>query len=72
MLILFLQGHSLVELYTKRNFRCDCGTSRLITRCKLEPDKQENTENKYNQNFRGLYCTCSRPYPDPEDPVLNT
>ena len=24
---------------------------------------------RYNQNFRGLYCTCSRPYPDPEDPV---
>ncbi len=22
---------------------------------------------RYNQNFSGLYCTCSRPYPDPED-----
>ncbi|RXG51518.1 putative E3 ubiquitin-protein ligase UBR7 [Armadillidium vulgare] len=28
-----------------------------------------NTDNKYNQNFKGKYCTCSRPYPDPEDPV---
>ena len=26
-------------------------------------------QTRYNQNFRGLYCTCSRPYPDPEDPV---
>lgn len=25
-----------------------------------------NTENKYNQNFDGVYCTCARPYPDPE------
>lgn len=25
-----------------------------------------NIENKYNQNFYGVYCTCARPYPDPE------
>ena len=31
--------------------------------------KQEENNNSYNQNFTGLYCTCSRPYPDPEDPV---
>ena len=24
---------------------------------------------RYNQNFRGVYCICHRPYPDPEDPV---
>ena len=24
---------------------------------------------RYNQNFRGLYCICHRPYPDPEDTV---
>ena len=28
-----------------------------------------NTLNKYNQNFKGLYCSCHRPYPDPEDEV---
>ncbi|PIK52124.1 hypothetical protein BSL78_10971 [Apostichopus japonicus] len=28
-----------------------------------------NEENKYNQNFNGLYCSCKRPYPDPEDNV---
>ena len=22
---------------------------------------------RYNQNFKGDYCTCHRPYPDPED-----
>ncbi|PSN37508.1 putative E3 ubiquitin-protein ligase UBR7, partial [Blattella germanica] len=26
-----------------------------------------NDQNHYNQNFRGLYCTCRRPYPDPDD-----
>lgn len=25
-----------------------------------------NNENIYNQNFSGLYCTCQKPYPDPE------
>lgn len=26
-----------------------------------------NSLNSYNQNFTGVYCTCKRPYPDPED-----
>ena len=25
------EGHELVELYTKRNFKCDCGTKRYIS-----------------------------------------
>lgn len=28
-----------------------------------------NAFNVYNQNFSGVYCTCHRPYPDPEDKV---
>uniref|UniRef100_A0A8C5GYB5 Putative E3 ubiquitin-protein ligase UBR7 n=1 Tax=Gouania willdenowi TaxID=441366 RepID=A0A8C5GYB5_GOUWI len=65
------EGHDLYELYTKRNFRCDCGNRKFkdLT-CKLLPDKDDdNAENKYSQNFFGLYCVCSRPYPDPEDQV---
>ena len=23
--------------------------------------------NQYNHNFHGVYCTCNKPYPDPED-----
>lgn len=30
-----------------------------------------NSGNKYNDNFYGLYCTCKRPYPDPDDEVRN-
>lgn len=61
--------HEIVELYTKRNFRCDCGNSKFADKtCSLKPDKEPlNSQNKYNQNFKGLYCSCSRPYPDPED-----
>lgn len=29
---------------------------------------QKNETNLYNQNFQGVYCTCKRPYPDPENP----
>ncbi|XP_035908786.1 putative E3 ubiquitin-protein ligase UBR7 [Anopheles stephensi] len=64
-------NHELLELYTKRNFRCDCGGKRMPeVKCKLEPRKEEeNSRNRYNQNFSGLYCVCHRPYPDPDDDV---
>lgn len=66
-------GHDLVELYTKRNFRCDCGTSKILAiTCKLDANKMEdNDKNAYNQNFSGVYCTCHRPYPDPEDSTVD-
>ncbi|XP_073494384.1 putative E3 ubiquitin-protein ligase UBR7 [Phyllobates terribilis] len=65
------EGHNLYELYTKRNFRCDCGNGKFQQmECKLFPEKEKvNAGNKYNQNFFGLYCTCRRPYPDPEDEI---
>ncbi|PKI45322.1 putative E3 ubiquitin-protein ligase UBR7 [Punica granatum] len=61
-------GHEIVELWTKRNFRCDCGNSKFGEFfCKLFPNKDtENVQNSYNHNFKGLYCTCGRPYPDPD------
>ncbi|XP_057520552.1 uncharacterized protein LOC130800860 [Amaranthus tricolor] len=61
------EGHEVVELWTKRNFRCDCGNSKFGNFiCKLQPGKDiENVKNAYNHNFKGTYCTCDRPYPDP-------
>ncbi|KAF5889802.1 putative E3 ubiquitin-protein ligase UBR7, partial [Clarias magur] len=65
------EGHELFELYTKRNFRCDCGNEKFGEMdCRLFPEKEKtNSGNKYSHNFFGLYCTCERPYPDPEDQV---
>ncbi|KAK5643216.1 hypothetical protein RI129_007061 [Pyrocoelia pectoralis] len=65
------EGHELVELYTKRNFRCDCGNAKFPNKpCKLETTKTDGNEfNEYNQNFCGKYCNCNRPYPDPDDSV---
>ena len=41
------EGHELVELYTKRHFRCDCGNSKMNNECKLANDKRpENERNK--------------------------
>eukprot|EP00644_Phytophthora_capsici_P011426 jgi/Phyca11/508673/fgenesh2_kg.PHYCAscaffold_37_\ len=63
------QDHELVELYTKRAFRCDCGNAKFpkSNPCKLETDKAPtNSSNTYSQNYGGLYCNCHRPYPDPE------
>ncbi|XP_072938611.1 uncharacterized protein [Epargyreus clarus] len=65
------ENHELIELYTKRNFRCDCGNPKFNGHpCQFTPDKTEvNEDNVYNQNFSGVYCTCHRPYPDPESTV---
>ncbi|KAI9500941.1 hypothetical protein GGI25_005398 [Coemansia spiralis] len=71
-------GHEVVELFTKRNFRCDCGTKRLLPQtasgacCSLKKTRTalarlENSENKYNHNFWGYYCRCNTFYdPDSE------
>lgn len=61
-------GHEIIELWTKRKFKCDCGNSKFgESFCKLLPSKDiENEENSYNHNFKGKYCTCGRPYPDPD------
>ncbi|VDD84455.1 unnamed protein product [Mesocestoides corti] len=61
--------HEVVELYTKRHFRCDCGNSNFkgASECKLWEEKDDvNVENKYDQTFDGVFCVCSRPYPDPD------
>ncbi|CAG4934454.1 unnamed protein product [Parnassius apollo] len=65
------ENHELIELYTKRNFRCDCGNPKFNSHpCQFNPNKTElNEDNKYNQNYSGLYCICQRPYPDPESTV---
>lgn len=61
------ENHELIELYTKRNFRCDCGNPKCNHPCQFSTERRDlNVENSYNQNFSGVYCVCSRPYPDPE------
>ncbi|KAF7666447.1 hypothetical protein LDENG_00108730 [Lucifuga dentata] len=64
-------GHNIFELYTKRNFRCDCGNGKFGDfRCQLIPAKEnKNVKNQYNHNFHGSYCSCDRPYPDTDDEV---
>uniref|UniRef100_A0A3Q0T9D1 Putative E3 ubiquitin-protein ligase UBR7 n=1 Tax=Amphilophus citrinellus TaxID=61819 RepID=A0A3Q0T9D1_AMPCI len=60
-------GHDIFELYTKRNFRCDCGNRKFGGfQCQLNPVSPLNL-NLYSHNFRGIYCTCGRPYPDADD-----
>lgn len=72
--------HDLVELFTKRNFTCDCGTTRmpdinpttkLSSGCNLRRnhdslDPPESTSNIYGHNFQGRFCDCDQVF-DPED-----
>lgn len=65
--------HNLVELFSRRNFTCDCGTKRIESSpCSLRVD--ENTgergarnedpvmTNNYNQNFQNHFCGCGEEY----------
>ncbi|KAL2633808.1 hypothetical protein R1flu_005287 [Riccia fluitans] len=63
------EGHKVVELWTRRRFRCDCGNEKFGEfECKLFKQRDcVNELNIYNQNYGGVYCTCHRPYPDPEN-----
>ncbi|KAL0942154.1 metaphase-anaphase transition protein [Colletotrichum truncatum] len=67
--------HTLVEIFTKRNFTCDCGTTRYpaTSPCSLRVNSSTNTKggvhseepdanNKYNQNFRNRFCACECDY----------
>ncbi|KAM0271092.1 hypothetical protein ACHAQH_009241 [Verticillium albo-atrum] len=67
--------HTLVEIFTKRNFTCDCGTTRLpkTNPCSLRINPASNTKgdvhseepnanNRYNQNFRNRFCGCECDY----------
>ncbi|KAF2102038.1 metaphase-anaphase transition protein [Rhizodiscina lignyota] len=67
--------HTLVELFNKRNFVCDCGTTRLpnSTPCTLQINEATGSKggvtgekpaegNKYNQNFRNRFCGCGEDY----------
>lgn len=71
--------HTLVEIFTKRDFLCDCGTTRLSTSgtpCNLRLNaatgskggvtgEEARVGNRYNQNFEGKFCGCGEEY-DPE------
>lgn len=62
--------HKIVELYTKRAFRCDCGTTRFGTNpseCSLRSTKHDNWANEglnYCRNFEGKFCVCDESVDD--------
>lgn len=65
--------HSLVELFTKRDFTCDCGTEKISTKKKALCNLRKNDRldipsytNRYCHNFKGLFCDCNQSY-DPEN-----
>jgi len=54
-------NHEVIEIFFKRNFKCDCPTMGKL--CSLElPTSEKNLENKYNHNFDGKYCWCDSEY----------
>ncbi|KAJ7040682.1 hypothetical protein C8F04DRAFT_1032076 [Mycena alexandri] len=56
--------HNQIELFPKRNFRCDCPTAAIAHACTLHTDSVEpvNASNQYGQNFQAKFCRCGRGY----------
>ncbi|KAL2855012.1 putative zinc finger in N-recognin-domain-containing protein [Aspergillus pseudoustus] len=66
--------HTLVELFNKRNFVCDCGTTRITssTPCTIRSDPKTGAKgvrseephpgNRYNDNFKNKFCGCGEDY----------
>ncbi|KZF19620.1 hypothetical protein L228DRAFT_37209 [Xylona heveae TC161] len=67
--------HELVELFCKRNFVCDCGTTRIpaTSPCSLRLNSATGTKggvhseepaaaNVYNKNFKNRFCGCGEEY----------
>ncbi|KAH9849357.1 hypothetical protein C2E23DRAFT_870675 [Lenzites betulinus] len=56
--------HEQLELFPKRNFRCDCPTRSLAHACTLHTVLEEPNDgtNVYGRNFHGTFCRCGRPY----------
>ncbi|KAI5295913.1 hypothetical protein KEM52_006505 [Ascosphaera acerosa] len=76
--------HELAELFTKRDFECDCGTTRIqsVTPCTLRLDATTGEKggvrneparqgNRYNHNFQNRFCGCGEIYnPDDEKGIM--
>jgi E3 ubiquitin-protein ligase UBR7 len=58
------EGHEVIELYSRLDFKCDCGNGRMPFSCSLFENKEdyENENNYYNQNFFDSYCNCKKPH----------
>ncbi|PLB40657.1 putative metaphase-anaphase transition protein (Mlo2) [Aspergillus candidus] len=66
--------HTLVELFSKRDFVCDCGTTRFppSSPCTLRSDpntgrkgvhsQEARPGNRYNRNFQNRFCGCGEDY----------
>lgn len=86
-------SHDIVELFAKRSFVCDCGTTKMKNTqggscnlrqsgehgqgnlgsrrgssthrpisIKLDAEDIPSLSNQYNQNYKGLFCSCLKPY----------
>ncbi|KAJ1643567.1 hypothetical protein J3B02_000292 [Coemansia erecta] len=67
--------HNVIELFSKRHFRCDCGTKRLKSGCcqlKKHRSSLGNVlnDNEYCHNFWGYYCRCDKRYYADTEPAM--
>lgn len=67
--------HEVIELWTRRGFRCDCGTPRLrVGACEFDKggarSAAPNEGNRYDHNFRGRFCHCDGGYDEAHDAMV--
>ena len=57
------EHQDLVDLFDKRGYKCDCGTSTTAHECSFSKSKKEITnDNIYSQNLLNIYCYCKAAY----------
>jgi len=71
--------HDVRPIWDRRGFRCDCGTPAMGgSKCYASADapgeaieRASNPFNRYNDNFREVYCSCKKQYdPQAEEDML--
>lgn len=56
------QGHAIEEIWSRRNFMCDCPSTGQCKLLPAPPSRFENHKNSYHSahNFAGRYCLCQK------------
>ncbi|ORY50932.1 hypothetical protein BCR33DRAFT_762498 [Rhizoclosmatium globosum] len=63
-------SHEVVELFERRDFVCDCGSSVCPVKCTLQQKSVGvlNSTNKYDHCFNNIFCYCKQPYDHEKEP----
>lgn len=79
--------HETFEIGLKRDFLCECGTSKFIGnaykkkenllnflkggQCVLNNNKENSITNEYDHNFKNKFCVCDQEYHEGQEFMIS-